>query len=286
MTPRQIYERLEAVIDLNSPPRPILELLEEQLTSYFGLPGIRAAEEAERLQKAIRKLIEQNRAEAEAAGSMPTIVISGDNDRAICGSCWIESYDGEDVRAAKQRRLHVDPVYRAIQGLSFNDFERFGACILRELGASSVHVTPHSNDQGIDFYGVLSLADLGTVPAPFSQLARDVTLRFAGQAKHYPRAALGPAVIRELVGSLLLARHGVHTSTLDPFENLHLLALHPLIGLVFTTGRFTSGALKIASEVGLIARSGEQLSVFLADRGVGYIAGAFVEAEFRRWLTS
>ncbi len=284
MTPRQIYERLEVVVDLDSPPRPILELTEEQLTTHFGLAPIRAAEEAERLQKKIRRLIEQNRAEAEAAGTMPTVVISGDNDRAICGSCWIESFDSEDVRAAKQRRLHVDPIYRAIQDLTFNDFERFGACILRELGASSVRVTSHSNDQGIDFYGLLSLADLGTVPAPFSQLARDVTLRFAGQAKHYPTAALGPAIVRELVGSLLLARHGVHTSTLDPFEDLQLLALHPLIGLVFTTGRFTSGALKIAGEVGLIARSGEQLSVFLADRGVGYVGGTFIEAEFRRWL--
>lgn len=284
MTPRQVVQRLETVIGLDGRPRRLLDTIEEQLAVHFGLPPIQAAEEAERLEVKVRRLIEENRLECEASGIVPTVVMSGDNERAVCGSCWIETFDGPDVRAAKQRRLQVDPIYRAIQDLSFSQFERFGACILRELGARCVRVTPHANDQGIDFYGTLSLGELGSVPAPFSQLVRDITIRFAGQAKHYPTSALGPSIVRELIGAITLAQHRIYTSTADPFEDFHLLALHPLLGMVFTTGRFTSGALKVAERAGLIARSGEQLSVFLADRGIGYVGEEFRSEEFHRWL--
>ena len=284
MTALDVFRRLEAVVGISGRPHNLFDVIEEELIKSFGLPPIQAAEKAQQLERKVVTIIEKNRADAEVAGTISTIVISGDNDRAICGSCWIESFDGPDVQAAKKRRLQIEPVLRAIQGLNFAQFERFGAAVLKELGAKTVKVTPHSNDQGIDFFGVLSIADLGVVPEPFLQMTRDVTIRFAGQAKHYPMAALGPSVIRELIGAITLARHKIRASPRDPFEELHLLALHPLLGMVFTTGRFTGGALKLAQNAGLIARSGEQLSVFLADRGVGYVAGNFSDEEFRRWL--
>jgi hypothetical protein len=284
MTPRRIVERLEIVIGLDGRPVRLVDVVEQELVSFFGCVPIQAAEHAEKTLRRVGQLIEENRADAEAAGVMPTIVISGDNDRAVCGSCWIESFDEPEVRAAKQRRLYVEPIYRAIRGLTFAEFERFGSRILTELGASAVRVTPHSNDQGIDFYGILRLSDLGTVPAPFLQMAQEVTLRFAGQAKHYPDSSLGPGIVRELVGSVMLARYGIHSSTVSPFQDFGLLALHPLLGMIFTTGRVTSGAMKVANEAGIMVRSGEQLSVFLADRGVGYLNGEFNLEEFRRWL--
>jgi hypothetical protein len=284
MTPRQIVQRLETVVGLSGQPRRLVEIIEIELTNHFGLLPIQAAEEAEKLEQAVRRLIEQNRDESEAAGNVPTITISSDNERAVCGSCWVESSDSPEVRAAKERRLQVEPIVQAIQELTFAQFERFGAAVLREIGAKSVRVTPHANDQGIDFYGILNIGNLGTVPPPFEQLAHDVTIRFAGQAKHYPTSAIGPSVVRELVGAILLARHQIHTTSANPFDDLYLLALHPLLGMVFTTGRFTSGALRLAEKAGLIARSVDQLSVFLADRGVGYVGQSFCRDQFHQWL--
>jgi hypothetical protein len=121
------------------------------------------------------------------------------------------------------------------------------------------------------------------------QLAHGVELRFAGPAKHYPNAAIGPDFIRELVGAIALARYKVYSSNHDLFEDLQLRAFNPLLAMIFTTGRLTSGARQLAERAGIIARSGEQLAVFLADRGVGMRVDArgdtcFDRHAFRCWL--
>jgi hypothetical protein len=204
------------------------------------------------------------------------------------GSCRIESSDAPEFVLAKSRRLNIEPLLREIGELTFGEFERFGARILHQLGASSIRVTPHADDQGIDFYGMLSIGALAGIPTPLSKLAHDVQIRFAGQAKHYPNNPVGPDVIRELVGAISLARFKVFTSDKDLFEDLELRAFNPLLALIFTTGRFTRGARILASKAGIIARSGEQLALFLADQGVGMrtIDGviSFDAENFRTWL--
>jgi restriction endonuclease Mrr len=59
--------------------------------------------------------------------------------------------------------------------------------------------------------------------------------------------------------------------------------------MIFTTGRFTNGARQLAERAGILARSGEQLAVFLADRGVGMkvdTSGSicFSRDRFRTWV--
>ncbi len=109
-------------------------------------------------------------------------------------------------------------------------------------------------------------------PPAICQLAHNIQLLFAGQAKHYPDNPIGPATVREMIGAISLARYRVYSSEPDFFEAFKLLPYNPLIALLFTTGRFTSGAMEIAASAGVIARSGEQLAVFLADRNVGMVA--------------
>jgi hypothetical protein len=60
----------------------------------------------------------------------------------------------------------------------------------------------------------------------------------------------------------------------DLLEELGLRSLSPLLPLLFTTGTLTSGATHLAREAGIVARSGIQLAVFLADRGIGMLPGA------------
>jgi hypothetical protein len=60
--------------------------------------------------------------------------------------------------------------------------------------------------------------------------------------------------------------------------------------MLFTTGELSSGAVQLAAEAGLIARTGEQLAVFLADKSVGMIEvdgeNRFDNNAFLIWLNS
>jgi hypothetical protein len=289
MTPKAILSRLEVVIGVRGAPRRLGAPIEDQLRDHFGLSPLSAAERAEEVEKSVAALIEKKRQEADRAGTLAMLVLSNASTRSVMGSCWVEPSDHPDIAIAKAQRLHVDPLLQEIRALTFNEFEIFGAKILKELGALSVQVTPHADDQGIDFYGLLSLGSLGGLPTSFMQLAHDVELRFAGQAKHYPNAAIGPDIIRELVGAIALARYKVYSSNHDLFEDLQLRAFNPLLAMIFTTGRFSRGARLLAERAGIIARSGEQLAVFLADRGVGMRVDAtratcFDRDAFRCWL--
>ena len=269
MKPKEILARLETRIGSTGEPQRLRDVLEDELVNYFGLPSIQAAERAEQWEEPVRRLIARSQNESEFRGTYSTLSISSVNDQIVLGSSWVGPLDAPEVAAAKRRRLHIEPLLQQIQNLTFNQFELFGACVLRELGARTVNVTAQSDDQGIDFYGVLSLGQNSGLPVPFSKLAYDVELRFAGQAKHYPKNPIGPELIRELVGAVALARHKVFTTIVDPFEDFGLRPLNPLLALFFTTGRFTQGAAELAQNSGIVARSGEQLAVFLADRGVG-----------------
>ena len=93
-----------------------------------------------------------------------------------------------------------------IQSLTFEQFEKFGRSVLRELGCTTAKVTPHAGDQGIDFYGCLSVGSLVGADTAILKLMHETRVILVGQAKHYPNSAIGPAIVRELVGALSLSR--------------------------------------------------------------------------------
>ena len=88
---------------------------------------------------------------------------------------------------------------------------------------------------------------------------------------------------------MTLARTKTHSSDgVDIFRDLAVRPFSPVVALVFTTGEFTSGALHLAEAAGVVAKTGLQLAVFLADRGVGIIdqgeTQIFDDAAFEAWL--
>jgi len=217
--------------------------------------------------------------------------VVGTTGGLVTGFCYALPDEPPEIIALRIRRAHAQSIYDRMRALTFQEFEKFGARFLRELGAQIGRVTPHSNDQGIDFYGEFSLGQLHAAPEPFLVLARDVRLLFAGQAKHYPNRSIGPAVIRELIGALTLARTKTHSADgVDIFKDLAVRPFSPVLALIFTTGEFTGGAIRLAEAAGVIAKTGLQLAVFLADRGVGLIkegeSHIFSEQAFTAWLNS
>jgi restriction endonuclease Mrr len=290
MTLTELLARVEVAVGLQGPPRPLREVLEEEMRAHFQLLPIRAAEEAERLEERVRQRISEKQQQMENAGNIPVVVIHHASFRRVVGSCWIDPIDTAAIAGAKLGRVHVQHILTALRALTSDEFERFGSRILRELGAEQVQVTRRSGDNGVDFYGFLSLGGIMQHPPPICQLAHNIQLLFAGQAKHYPNSAIGPATVREMIGAIALARFQVYSSEPDFFEAFELLPYNPLLALLFTTGRFTKGAMEIASSAGIIARSGEQLATFLADRDVGMVVNdgmkTFVPELFLDWLHS
>ncbi|WP_334188571.1 restriction endonuclease [Noviherbaspirillum sp.] len=285
-----VIERLETVIDIDAPPQRLRLVIERELIAHFGQPAIQAAENAERLEVNVSRLISEKCVKCEQDGMIPILTVIGSSFDSVAGSCHIRPTDSVDVARAKAHRIQAEPLRARIQSLTFSEFELFGAKVLRLLGAQKTHVTPHSNDQGIDFYGVLNVGQLQNVPAPFFRLTHDVELRLAGQAKHYPTRSIGTSVVRELVGAVSLARHKTFSTDEDLFEELELKPLNPLLVLLFTTGTLSSGAIDLASKLGIIARSGRQLAAFLADCGIGMVSGGtgmvFDKTEFDAWLVA
>ena len=289
MKPTSIADRLERVVGIDGSPRRLRSAIEWELIHHFGLPPIRASERAEAAEPAVARIISRRAAQCEQNGTSPVLYMLGVYSDVVAGFCYVLPFDASYVSAIKLQRVHADAIHDAMRGLSFADFERFGARVLTEMGAKYSFVTPQGGDQGIDFYGSFSVGQLHNVPSPFLKLAQDVVISFAGQAKHYPNRSVGPDVVRELIGAVSLARTKTFSRPgLDLFRDLDLKPFSPLVTLLFTTGGITTGAAELADSAGIIARSGEQLAVFLADRGVGVVHTAqcsiFSPQAFRNWL--
>jgi restriction endonuclease Mrr len=284
----ELLARVEVAIGIQGPPRALREVLEQEMRGHFQQLPIRAAEQAERMEERVRQRINEKQQETEDAGTFPVVIIHYANQRRVVGSCWVGPTDSQAVAAAKHGRVHAQQILAALRALTPDQFERFGSRILRELGAERVQVTRRSGDNGVDFYGFLSLGGIMQHPPAICQLAHNIQLLFAGQAKHYPDNPIGPATVREMIGAIALARFQVYSSEPDFFEEFKLLPYNPLIALLFTTGRFTRGAIEVAAAAGVIARSGEQLAIFLADRNVGMVLNegvtTFVPERFLEWL--
>jgi len=287
---KDVLAKLETAIGVTGRPVRLLDAITLTLQENYSLLEIQAIEHAELLEEQIRDLIVKE----EGKSTYPKLTVVSSAEHLVAGYLFVSSSDSPDIATAKRGRLNVNALLQEMRMLSFKDFERFGACVLKELGAKQVRVTSHSDDQGIDFYGVLSLGQNSFLPSPFGQLAHDVRLLFAGQAKHYPTRPIGPELVRELVGSISLARYKVFTISKDSKdlfeEGIELLPFNPLVAMFFTTGRFTSGALDLAKQSGVIARSGEELALFLADRNIGMYEDngeiKFDANKFHNWLST
>jgi restriction endonuclease Mrr len=282
---------LEELVGPNGHPRRIKALIETELISAFGFSPLAAAELADRRALAVARLISAREQTSYKDGTVYALAIVGEGYESIAGSCYPLPADTPDIAKIKHHRARATEVLTAIRDLEFTQFEKFGAKVLKELGATNTRVTKQSNDQGIDFFGELSLGSLGSIPAPFLRLAHDVRFTFAGQAKHYPTRSLNPDVVRELVGAISLARTKTFSKdNIDVLDGVYLKPFSPLLALLFTTGGITSGAAHLATEAGIIARNGEQLAVFLADKGIGMVQSngvqSFSHDAFVDWLNS
>jgi hypothetical protein len=280
---------LEKHVGIRDEPKSLRLSIEEALVEIGGITPIRATEIAGDRESAIAARILELSGTADDSGRTYGLMLVGSASDRVCGSSHPLPSDAPMVTQAKKGREFVSEILNAIRNLSFGEFEVFSGRILRLLGAGVAQETQQSGDQGIDFFGVISVGELKDLPPGFFRLSHDVGVTIVGQAKHRPKDTLYPDTVRELVGSMSLARNETFSKTgIDLFDRIKLTPFGPMVALLFTTGQISSGAEALAHEAGLITMDGYQLAVFLADCAVGLVERdgekVFSPDAFREWL--
>jgi hypothetical protein len=265
-----LLDFVEQRIGVSGDPASLVDLLIAYYREEESLSELTAGERAEKEAPKLIQRLADRIAAVENGMTLPVLRIVDEVSGRVCGSCWVSDQASAEERIASSCVASVKEIIAAIHSLKPSDFEDFCAAFLSLLGATKTRVTPRSGDAGIDFYGWLKLGAFLPGDGGFSRLPDRVRFFFAGQAKHYPDTRLGPAVVRELVGAVSLARHGTTSSAQDLFEGMAFRPFDPLVVLLITTGGFTKGAKELAINSGIVPCDVGQIALYLAVRQVGF----------------
>lgn len=289
MTKRLRSKVIQHIVDswpLDAQPRPLAEVLYRLAVDHFHTPEAAAAEFAEAQEALSLTELAGLRAEADNQAVPCRFAFNGKIADHIQGSSFIEPEDTDATRKAKKRRLNYESYEGFLRNLGWDEFEACCRGILAQLGCPSPKLTALSNDQGIDFFGRLSLRDrLGNqsiLPSVDSML--DVWM--VGQAKHYQKTQVSTPDLRELVGSVQLARAKAFADGGAALQGLDLKVCDPVFYLFFTTGTISRDGYKLLDASGMISMNGAQIAAFLADNDIGVVQGAFDTAAAVVWLQS
>ena len=208
---------------------------------------------------------------------------SSANDH-IQGSCYCEPTDPAETRTFKGRRALTQAYVDAIARLEPHAFENLCAKTLTLLGVTSPKTTRQSGDQGIDFYGAVDAQSMFYPKDLYPTIQKQLTLWVVGQAKHYLELQSGTAEIRELVGSLELARAKAFGSCTPDLDALNLRLVDPIFLIFISSGYISRNAWHLLKNSGVLAMDGDMLAAFLADRGIAIDAGNFSSTRFEAWI--
>lgn len=263
-------------------PRSLRAALEDVLvTEGWASSAAEVAETAESLEIRVRRRLEAHLEAAIGGGSHLNYEFNSSSTSMIQGSCFIEPSDSLELRAAKNRRASTSDYFSVFESLTHQRFEELCVGVLRLLGVQKPGITPATADEGIDFYG--EITPLAT-PTPLSNFQDHMRVWLIGQAKHYPSGQAATPEIRELVGSVDLARAKAFSRTSDPYAELTIRVCDPIYYLFVTTGSISSAGWRLLDKSGVVGIDRSRLATFLADRKVGQISGSLDDAEFQLWL--
>lgn len=203
----------------------------------------------------------------------------------IQGGCFLEPRDDEMTRERKIRRSRAADYFAAFESLDPTEFELLCGRLLELLGVEEPSVTRRTADEGIDFYGRLAFENMFFPEDLSATLQRQMGVWLVGQAKLLAATQAGTPLIRELVGSVSLARSRTFASLTAPHAGLDIRVADPVFALFITSGSLSGDAWRLLRRSGVIGMDGEMLAAFLADRQAGMGADGLLDlAGFRRWL--
>jgi hypothetical protein len=229
------------------------------------------------------------RAELAVASSMgrpSSFAFNSISEYLIQGSAHPEGSDSPEVVESKLRRSSSARYLELLSAISPRQFEGVCRGILGILGCDSPFVSDYSADQGIDFYGRLHLAGrLGNANI-LGSIDRSISMWIVGQAKHYSATQVSTPHLRELVGSVELAKAKAYAGSVPSLLELEIAALDPVLFLFITTGKISRDAWILIERSGMVAMDGLTVPTFLADNGVGLVDGELSASAFMAWVDS
>jgi len=156
----------------------------------------------------------------------------------------------------------------ALQELRPSDFENLSGAILRLAGCHTVWLTPLSHDQGLDAFGYSWLFQQ-------SSMWKNIYHRivFLAQAKHYLKNPVRSPDLREFIGAVICAKHGVYAVLKDPYPDLVISAFAPLALVYLTSGELTVSAKTLARNSGIIIIASDDLYDLLVSHWEGETQG-------------
>ena len=206
------------------------------------------------------------------------------NDAFLQGSCFVEPSNTSEVADAKRRRSNNVHYLEAFGTLSNIQFEKLCARIIGLWRVEKEFYTRASADQGIDFFGQMPFGELIHPSAIGPGAEKQMKVWLVGQAKNYNASQVSTKDIRELVGSVNLAKSKAYAGSKDPLAQLQMRSCDPVFFLFFTTGDISRDARDLLQKAGVVAMDGNQLAIFLADNGIGVDEnGIFCIDEFLNW---
>ncbi|WP_196943069.1 restriction endonuclease [Streptomyces sclerotialus] len=198
-------------------------------------------------------------------GRSTLFAFNSSDARYVQGACFVEiGVDDEDAAEQKRRRSAAHRMSSAIGRLEPAEFEKLCVIALESMGAYDIKLTPYRADQGIDFYGRLrlgsALADIAGYPPVLSKFCVWVV----GQAKHFEATQVATFDLRELVGSIQLARSGEYGFSGDRYPDMKIRSCDPVFTIFMTSGTISRDAWSLCRNSGVIAIDGDSFSHILA----------------------
>ena len=287
--PALIADLICEELPLDHKPTKLARLIEQVIKEHF--PELDPIEKASEWEIQVGSRLLKHINAAEERGIQPKIAFNSSSSYMVQGACFIEGTDSPEIEEQKKKRLGWKHYYETLQELSPHEFELLCGEVLKLIGAKEVKLTKQTKDEGIDFYGRLSVVDLIKPSSVFRFRPFESFLEIwlIGQAKRYKSVKLATPDLRELVGSVQLASARAFAA-LDPdkYPDLQIRVADPVFMLFFTTGGISIDGWQLIKKSGIVAMDGEMLAAFLADHDVAIIqkeeTRQFSKDAFFEWL--
>jgi len=159
----------------------------------------------------------------------------------------------DDVGEKIRGRSHTDEelaqatFQEALISISDTQFEQLSARILQWVGCTAFWSTPASHDEGLDAFGLMCL----DLPAGNDPDAIFPAVCMLAQAKHYSKEKLRTGHVRELVGSGVLAKHGVYSTVAPKYSDLDMRPFAPTAFFLMCSGEVTRTTRGLARGAGV-----------------------------------
>jgi hypothetical protein len=286
--PAEALNCIHEFVLIDSPPRHARDILIEiALTKAWFTNKTDAQDAADRWHKVFLQRIVAHLNDFGEAGRITTFTINSSSPYHIQGASFIEPHDSSAVRREKANRILLKNCESFLKTISFENFEALCAGMLLELGAQRPTITASTRDEGIDFYGRLKLDQILAHGRTLPIFERQLTLWMVGQAKHFQNLDVSTPDIRELVGSVHLARSRAYSTDADTrYMDLTIRPCDSIFYMFFTTGQISRDGWRLLKTSGVVGMDGPMVAAFLVDRSIGIHQNAFSAPALNKWLAT